>query len=90
MATRGHEGQVHLVPGRPSGTAHLVAQRDDGRMQAQLQDGVDPVAGVLLDSVQSQANRLEQALLVGLSVWLVMKARRFLRRLLEPKRRPAG
>jgi membrane protein implicated in regulation of membrane protease activity len=29
-------------------------------------------------------------LLVGLSVWLVMKARRFLRRLLEPKRRPAG
>lgn len=29
-------------------------------------------------------------LLVGLSVWLVVKARRFLRRLLEPKRRPAG
>jgi hypothetical protein len=30
------------------------------------------------------------ALLVGLSIWLVVAARRALRRLLEPKRRPAG
>jgi hypothetical protein len=29
-------------------------------------------------------------LLVGLSLWLVLKARRALKRLLEPKRRPAG
>jgi len=86
------------------GGAALVAHAGKAGARALVNASPEPVSNIVMSTGEDVAtagllalaiaNPIAAAiiavLLVGLSVWLVIKARRFLRRLLEPKRRPAG
>lgn len=86
------------------GGAALVAHAGKAGARTLVNASPEPVSNIVVSTGEDVAtagllalaiaNPIAAAiialLLVGLSVWLVMKARRFLRRLLEPKRRPAG
>ena len=86
------------------GGAALVAHAGKAGARTLVNASPEPVSNIVVSTGEdiatagllalAIANPIAAAiialLLVGLSVWLVMKARRFLRRLLEPKRRPAG
>ena len=86
------------------GGAALVAHAGKAGARALVNASPEPVSNIVVSTGEDVAtagllalaiaNPIAAAiialLLVGLSVWLVIKARRFLRRLLEPKRRPAG
>ncbi len=86
------------------GGAALVAHAGKAGARTLVNASPEPVSNIVVSTGEdiatagllalAIANPIAAAiialLLVGLSVWLVMKARRFLRRMLEPKRRPAG
>jgi hypothetical protein len=86
------------------GGAALVAHAGKAGARTLVNASPEPVSNIVVSTGEdiatagllalAIANPIAAAiialLLVGLSVWLVMKARRFLRRLLEPKRRSAG
>ena len=86
------------------GGAALVAHAGKAGARTLVNASPEPVSNIVVSTGEDVAtagllalaiaNPIAAAvialLLVGLSVWLVVKARRFLRRLLEPKRRPAG
>jgi hypothetical protein len=86
------------------GGAALVAHAGKAGARTLVNASPEPVSNIVVSTGEdiatagllalAIANPIAAAiialLLVGLSVWLVLKARRFLRRLLEPKGRPAG
>jgi hypothetical protein len=86
------------------GGAALVAHAGKAGARALVNASPEPVSNIVVSTGEDVATAgllalaianpvvaaIIAVLLVGLSVWLVIKARRFLRRLLEPKRRPAG
>ncbi len=86
------------------GGAALVAHAGKAGARALVNASPEPVSNIVVSTGEDVATAgllalaianpvvaaIIAVLLVGLSVWLVVKARRFLRRLLEPKRRPAG
>src|SRR6185312_2796836 len=53
VAARGDVGQVHFVLAVVLSAPDPFAQRDDRRVQAQLQDGVDALAGLAFDFPQA-------------------------------------
>jgi len=86
------------------GGAALVAHAGKAGARALVNASPEPVSNIVVSTGEDVATAgllalaianpviaaIIAVLLVGLSIWLVMKARRFLRRMLEPKRRPAG
>ena len=86
------------------GGAALVAHAGKAGARTLVNASPEPVSNIVVSTGEDVAtagllalaiaNPIAAALialaLVGLSVWLVIKARRFLRRLLEPKPRSAG
>ena len=86
------------------GGAALVAHAGKAGARALVNASPEPVSNIVVSTGEDVATAgllalaianpvvaaIIAVLLIGLSVWLVVKARRFLRRLLEPKRRPAG
>jgi len=81
IAHAGKAGARTLVNASPEPVSNMVVSTGEDVATAGL---------LALAIANPVAAAIIALLLVGLSVWLVMKARRFLRRLLEPKRRPAG
>ena len=81
VAHAGKAGARTLVNASPEPVSNIVVSTGEDVATAGL---------LALAIANPVAAAIIALLLVGLSVWLVMKARRFLRRLLEPKRRPAG
>ncbi len=86
------------------GGAALVAHAGKAGARTLVNASPEPVSNIVVSTGEDVATAgllalaianpviaaIIAVLLVGLSIWLVMKARRFLRRMLEPKRRPAG
>ncbi len=81
VAHAGKAGARTLVNASPEPVSNMVVSTGEDIATAGLLALAiaNPIAAAVIALV-----------LVGVSVWLVMKARRFLRRILEPKRRPAG
>ena len=86
------------------GGAALVAHAGKAGARALVNASPEPVSNIIVSAGEDVATAgllalaianpviaaIIAVLLVGLSIWLVIKARRFLRRMLEPKRRSAG
>ena len=86
------------------GGAALVAHAGKAGARALVNASPEPVSNIVVSTGEDVATAgllalaianpviaaIIAVLLVGLSIWLVIKARRFLRRMLEPKRRSAG
>ena len=81
IAHAGKAGARTLVNASPEPVSNMVVSTGEDVATAGL---------LALAIANPVAAAIIALLLVGLSVWLVIEARRFLRRLLEPKRRSAG